>query len=80
MIINTLNTNKVKILIDEVDLKNAGIPPENLISNAKDTLSNIEKLLKYNTSSLAKLPEELVLKDYFIFTYNFKIFSIILFI
>ena len=79
MIINSLNDKKIKILIDEVDLKNAGIAPENWISNSYRTLSYIENLLKSTTNSI-KLPEELVLKDYFICTYNYRVFAITLYI
>lgn len=74
MIINTLNNNKIKILIDEVDLKNAGISSENWISNANQTLQYLETLLKSTTNFYG----ELVLKDYYVFTYNYKVFSIIL--
>ena len=73
MIINISNKMKIKILIDEADLKNAGIQPEKFISNSNQTLSYLQNLLKYNTNW-----EELVLKDYYIFTYNYKVFSLIL--
>ena len=79
MIINTLENKKIKILVDEIDLKKAGISPENWISNSNQTLSHLENLLKSTTNSI-KLPEELVLKDYIIFTYNYHIFSITLFL
>lgn len=78
MIINTLENKKIKILVDEIDLKKAGISPENWISNSNQTLSHLENLLKSTTNSI-KLSEELVLKDYIIFTYNYHIFSITLF-
>lgn len=80
MIINTLCSNKVKILADKTDFENAGISPENLISNSKEALSQIEHLLKSKNSLSVNLPEKLFLKDYFICTYNFKVFSIILFL
>ena len=77
MIINTFQSSKIKILIDEVDLNRAGILPENWISNSNQTLSYLENLLK-STTNLNWLPSKLVLKDYFIFTYQFKVFSITL--
>lgn len=77
MIINLFDENKIKILVDKVDLKKAGISPENWISNSNQTLFYIENLLKSTTNSIY-LPRELVLKDYFIYTYNYQIFSITL--
>lgn len=77
MFINTINDRKIKILIDEVDLNNAGIAPENWISNSNQTLSYIENLLKSKTN-FNWLPPKLVLEDYFIFTYHYKVFSITL--
>jgi len=77
MIINTFQEKKIKLLIDEVDLKHAGISPEDWISNSNQTLFYLENLLKSTTNS-NWLPSELVLKDYFIFTYQFKVFSITL--
>ncbi len=77
MIINSFEKNKIKILLDEVDLKKAGIQPENWISNSNQTLFYLETLLKSTANSL-KLPQELVLKDYFILTYQYHIFSVTL--
>ena len=77
MIINAINDKKIKLLIDEVDLNNAGISPESWISNSNQTLFYLENLLKSKTN-LNWLPPKLVLKDYFIFTYHYKVFSITL--
>ena len=77
MIINSLNDKKIKILVDKIDLSKAGISTENWISNSNQTLSYIESLLK-STTNFEIFKKELVLKDYFIFTYNYKVFSIIL--
>lgn len=79
MIINSFDDKKIKILIDKVDLRKAGISPENWISNSEKTLFYIENLLKSTTNSIS-LPTELVLKDYFIYTYNYQVFSITLLI
>lgn len=78
MIINTLDTNKIKILADRTDLNKAGILPEKLISNQNQVLLAIKKLLKSTTNS--PLSNELVLKDYYIYTYNYKVFSIVILI
>ena len=72
MIINNLSENKIKILIDETDLNNSKIELYQLLSNPSKTLPNIEKLL-YN-SKLFK--QKIKIKNFFIFTYNYKIFSI----
>lgn len=74
MVINSLNDGKIKIIIDEVDLNKAEIPINEWISNSSKTLSYIENLLKSTTN----FPNELVLKDYFIYTYNYKVFSVTL--
>ena len=76
MIINFPDEKKIKILVDEVDLNKAGIYKESWISNSNLTLSYIETLLKYTTN----LPKKLVLRDYLIRTYNYKVFSITLFL
>ena len=78
MIINTLDDNKIKIIIDKTDLNKAGIPTEDWISNSNQTLFYIEHLLK-STTNLSILPNKLVLKDYYISTYNYIVFSITLF-
>lgn len=74
MIINNLDDKKIKILIDETDLKNSKIPVFELISNSSKTLLYIQQLL----SNISKFPEELTIKNYSIYTYNYKIFLIIL--
>ena len=74
MIINNLDDKKIKILIDETDLKNSKIPVFELISNSSKTLLYIQQLL----SNISKFSEELTIKNYSIYTYNYKIFLIIL--
>ena len=74
MIINNLDNKKIKILIDETDLKNSKIPVFELISNSSKTLLYIQQLL----SNISKFSEELTIKNYSIYTYNYKIFLIIL--
>lgn len=74
MIINNLDDKKIKILIDETDLKNSKIPIFELISNSSKTLLYIQQLL----SNISKFSEELTIKNYSIYTYNYKIFLIIL--
>lgn len=73
MIIN-FNDKKMKILIDEIDLKNSNIPLLEWISNTSKTLSYIQNLLK----SIENFQQELFIKDYSIFTYNYKIFLVTL--
>lgn len=79
MIINNLDEKKIKIIIDKVDLKKAGITPEKWVSNSNQALSYLEILLKSTTNSI-NFPNELVLKDYSIITYNYQVFSITLFL
>lgn len=67
MIINSLDDKKVKILIDENDLKNSKIPITKLVSDSANT---IQKLIK--------LPQKTIIKDFSIYTYNYKIFLITL--
>ena len=67
MIINNLDNKKVKILIDENDLKNSKIPITKLVSDSANT---IQKLIK--------LPQKTIIKDFSIYTYNYKIFLITL--
>ena len=74
MIISYLDKNTLKIIIDEVDLKNAGIKLEKWISNSNQTSFFIKNLLTSNFSFY----ENIILKDYLIFTYNYKVFSITL--
>ena len=74
MIINSINCKKIKILIDEYDLIKAGFSPEKWISNSNQISSYIKNLLKSNSNLLDKLD----LKEYLIFTYNYKVFSIII--
>ena len=70
MIINNLDNKKVKILIDENDLKNSKIPITKLVSDSTNTILFIQKLIK--------LPEKTIIKDFSIYTYNYKIFLITL--
>lgn len=72
MIIRFFNKNQIKILIDEIDLKNANISVKNLISNSHQTVSYIKLLL----NSQPYLSEDIILTDYFIYTYHFHVFSI----
>ena len=73
MIINS-NDKKLKILIDEIDLKNSNISLIEWISNTSNTLLYIQKLLNSNNI----FQEELLIKNYSIFTYNYKVFLITL--
>ena len=80
MIINTLNSNKIKIIIDENDLKNSEISLKEWISNPRKTNIFLKKLLildsNYkNNISFSKM-NFINYKEFTIFTYNFKIFSI----
>ena len=77
MIINCFNNKKIKILIDKNDLANISIPVNKLILNSEEDLFFIEKILS-SSSNIVQLPKELVIKNYFIFTYNYNIFMIIL--
>ena len=74
MIINNLSENKIKILIDEVDLNNLGIELYQLISNPSKSISNIKKIL-YNSKYLN---QKINIKSFSIFTYNYKIFSVLI--
>ena len=77
MIINNLDENKIKILVDEVDLNNSNIKLHQLISNPSKVLSsNIDKLL-YNSKYLKQKTN---IKDFSIFTYNYKVFSILIYL
>jgi len=77
MIINYFDKNKVKILVDKVDLEKICIPISKLISASNENLFFIEKILS-SSNNIVQLPKELVIKDYFVFTYNYKIFMIII--
>ena len=72
MIVNSLNEDKIKILIDENDLKKANISLATWISNSDKTLTYIGNLLNF--------PSDLTIKDYSIYTYNYKIFLITLYL
>ena len=72
MIINNLDNKKIKILIDKIDLDKAQIPLHEWISNPSKTLSYIEKLLENSNTFLKKI----IIKDYLICTYNYKVFLI----
>lgn len=64
MIINTIENKKIKIMLDEIDLKNYGINKKEFISNSKKTSSIIKKLINDDFT------------QYNICTYNFQIFEI----
>ncbi|MBR2289167.1 MAG: hypothetical protein IJ867_00735 [Clostridia bacterium] len=67
MIINSFDEDKVKILVDRTDLENAGISAVSCLSDFEPFLSWLQKKLN------------VTIKDYFIATFNYQIFSIILF-
>ena len=76
MILNSFDDKKIKILIDEKDLSKSGIAVDKLIKNS-EKIFFIEKILS-SSDNFVQLPKELVITNYFILTYNYKIFMIIL--
>ena len=69
MIVNNLDNKEIKILIDEIDLNRFKISLLDLISKPEETTSYIKTLLENNN---------LIIKNYSIYTYNYKIFLIII--
>ena len=69
MIVNRLNDKEIKILIDEVDLNKAKILLLDLISKPDNVISYIKALLKN---------DKLIINNYSIYTYNYKVFLIII--
>ena len=78
MIIKSFDNNKIKIIIDNFDLNKAGISTKHWISNSNQTISIIKNLIKSISTSI-NMEHNFSFKDYFIYTYNYQIFSIILF-
>ena len=76
MILNSFDDKKIKILIDEKDLSKSGIAVDKLIKNS-EKIFFIEKILS-SSDNFVQLPKELVITNYFILTYDYKIFMIIL--
>ena len=71
MIVSNLDNNEIKILIDEVDLKGSKISLQSWISEPNKTISYIKSLVENN---------DLMIKDYSIYTYNYKVFLIVIYI
>ncbi len=69
MIVNNLDNKEIKILIDEIDLNRFKISLLDLISKPEETTSYIKTLLENNN---------LIIKNYSIYTYNYKVFLIII--
>lgn len=69
MIINNMDSKKVKILIDENDLKKSNIQVEEWLGSPHKINVFLNKLLNSNISYTD-------FKDFNIFTYNFKVYSI----
>ena len=67
MIINNLDNSKLKILVDEIDLKNLKIKPFGLISNTQEVIYKLFEAINIQNSNI---------KDFSIFTYNYKVFLI----
>ncbi len=74
MIINSFCEKKLKILIDENDLKKEKIPLSEWLSSSHKAKIYIKNLIK----NFSILSENFSIKDYSIFTYNYKVFLIII--
>lgn len=68
MIISNLENNKIKIIADKTDLEKNNIDLPTFKSNPKKTLSFLKKLLNKSNN--------LSIKDFNIYTYQFKIYCI----
>lgn len=73
MIINSLNSDKIKIIIDENDLKNSNISKKEWIGNPKKTRDFLNKLLSVDTN---KKDDLTYFENFNIFTYDFKLYCI----
>ena len=76
MIINSINSDKIKLILDENDLKKSDISLKEWISNPQKTSIFLNKLLEKN---IIYNSNNKVFKEFHIFTYNFKIFCIEIF-
>lgn len=76
MIINSLEKNRIKIIIDETDLNNFEISLKQWISNSNQILYFLNKILKPCLNS----NKDFSIKDFLICTYNFRVFSILVII
>ncbi len=73
MIVNSFDENKIKILVDKIDLDKKKISLKSLISTPSKTLSYIKEFLIDFDIFL----ENKNIKNYSIFSYDYKVFMII---
>ena len=73
MIVNSFDENKIKILVDKIDLDKKKISLKSLISTPSTTLSYIKEFLIDFDIFL----ENKNIKNYSIFSYDYKVFMII---
>lgn len=79
MVINSLNSKRIKIILDQIDLANNNITLNEWIGNPNKTLSLIEIILSSCIKPLLinnKETSTIICKSFSIHTYKFKVFSI----
>ena len=80
MVISTFSSNKIKIIFDIKDLEKINISIEEWNSNPQKTIYFIEKILNNFNKKILFSKNKININDFYIYTYNFKIFKLELYL